>query len=171
MSSSLSLFHVYNILTLPLSVNNDSMQSTRAVDLPSVLAINGIKRYFVELSDKQLTSGHSSDTCVIKISHHCFDDPTCSTTLFFDDQKLIHKTCKFVLLNKAVQPLVVELGDSKIVISNISNIVYTCSHGCVVKLKPCKGSCVIDLPCGVDVLYWQMILLCQLALKIVCQEI
>ena len=151
-SSSTSLFHVYNVISFPLTINNDSIQTTQVSNVPPGVAVDPINNYFIELSHSQLSLCHGPHRCVIHTPHRRLDNPTCIAALFFDQQKAIHEMCQFTLKAGQAAPLVVELGYNKVLLSNIQDIVFTCSQGKISKAKACPGTCIIDVPCFCSIL-------------------
>lgn len=141
-------YDLFRITTVPVSINESSSHATQLLDLPDYLAVSKNADTFIEVSSKQREQckGVHQLHCPHLLTETTIADATCASSIYFNDKLMINAKCNFQFLSNGLKTSLMEITPSKVLITNASNIMVTCSQKPVQMIEGCLF-CIKHIPC------------------------
>ena len=145
-SSRNDLFDMFQILTIPVPLNHSTTHATLLDNVPDYMAVSADRSSFVEISsiDFAMCEGRPIMTCPPLQAQRTTQHPTCAASLYLQTQTK-DEYCRYRIKEDAVTPLVLEVLEGTVLLSNISEIIMTCRNQ--VFKKPGCMYCIYTIPC------------------------
>ncbi|XP_052064383.1 uncharacterized protein LOC127704385 [Mytilus californianus] len=138
---------LYKINSYPVPINTTSNHATQLLDLPQYLVITSDNRQYAELSDEFVKTCSGIDTlyCTKTFPLLSSVSPSCSFALLFNDKESVHSNCNFRFLTNIIQPAVIEITDTSLLVYKTKTLAFDCPSGHKIE-KGCSF-CIIHVPC------------------------
>ena len=146
-TSSLSKFDIYKVLTFPVPINDTSNHATLLSNVPPYLGFSQDNKYFIHPT-RDMLNGPILDAQTVNLPLHSLTNPSCLTSIFFDDAERIKSLCDFRVSLHYIKPAIQHLHHGNYLILNVSRIYQKCPSGRQ-HLPGCKF-CIYTLPCFCD---------------------
>ena len=142
---------LFEIISMPVPVNNTSNHATQLLDLPKFLAITSHQQYYLELQkdDIALCRKHHYYICNFNKALKPVTKDSCVMGLFSNNKVMINKLCNFRFVPNLLSSAVVELSPDSAIVYNSYNLEVEC-RGNKTTLTGCS-MCIINLPCQCSV--------------------
>ena len=138
---------LYKLLSLPVPTNETASHATTLLDPPPYLLMSDDNEYYAPLSETDVSK------CYGKIQLYCpFNIPlrpatscSCELGLFMNDKEMVHSFCNFRFMENSIQPKILELNPTTILVYRISLLSLQCGQNH--KMISGCGLCLMQLPC------------------------
>lgn len=122
---------MFKILNFPVPINETSNHATHLVDLPEILAVTSSLEYYTTLNTQDLNKCSRSKIVTCKFTQILkpFTYNSCELALFKNDKSLIKSLCNFRVSLNHVQPQLVEISDSAILVYKTKILELDCENG------------------------------------------
>ena len=142
-----STFKVYELFTVPVPINTTTKHATQLLNMPNIIAISNDNHYYATMSREQW------QTCQGKERKYCPPDIvispmtkyTCSLLIFQQMKTLIPEYCNFRLVKNALQPSILQVTTSQVLVANTSKITFRCKNSW--KSESACHFCLMTVPC------------------------
>ena len=141
-------FQVYQIALFPVPANSSSNHATLLTDIPQYWAISLDNQHFSPLTQSQWETCSGPPmlkNCPFQLPLRPASNPSCTSSLFFQQKTHIKTNCKFHFIPNVVKPDVHPLSDGTIIITNISHLTLHCSQQ--IHTVPGCQFCSMRIPC------------------------
>jgi len=138
---------LYEIISLPVPINETSLHSTQLLDLPSYFAISDDNQHYTTLDVAQLSqcSGDEILYCTYRLALKPITVPSCELALFQNRSSEIKDLCNFRYVTQPKPSDLIEVDQSSVLVYRIPLLSLTCPtsqrmiQGCTF--------CIIHIPC------------------------
>ena len=141
-------FTTFKVMSFPIPINNSLNHASQLLDLPDYFLISKDKKFYTTLTHKSMTDCQHADPmhCFIKPNLYSTTNSTaCVLHLFQGNKQLIKKYCNFRFLTYVLQPNIIQLTNTDLLIYQTKTIMMQC-NSTFTQLQGCDF-CIITIPC------------------------
>lgn len=142
----------FEVLSFPVPINETAEHATQLLDLPEYFLITHERQHYASLSSKDLSActGTNTKFCSKNVQLRPVTRISCVLALFTNEKDKVKSVCDFRLVQNIVQPKIIEISPSVLLIYRSPMLSMECLH----KQKMVKGCdfCIFHLPCKCSLL-------------------
>ena len=143
---------VYNVISLPIPINSTSTHATHLLKVPDNLILTADHQFYATMSDSKLNKckGKHLKMCHFNIALKPITTESCILSLYANNKEKVRSLCDFRFIPDAVQPEIIELNPSSVVLYKTPLL----SLECLKEHKMVRGCdfCIMKLPCQCSVI-------------------
>ena len=148
---------LYEIISLPVPVNESSTHATQLLNLPNYLAITSHQQFYLTLDKVDIATCHKHHLylCNFNKAFKPVTEKSCVISLFANDKDNINTICDFRFLTDHLSPTAMEVSDETALIYNSKmSLSLVCPNNKTI-IQGCNF-CLIQLPCRCSITskYW-----------------
>lgn len=138
---------VYNVISLPVPINNTSAHATHLLKVPQNFIVTVDHQFYTTISDTLLSKckGHTLKQCPFNIALLPVTKPSCILALYANDKSNVKALCDFRFVSNAIQPEILEINPYSLVLYKTPILSLEC-HKEHKMIKGCDF-CIVQLPC------------------------
>lgn len=150
--------NLYQVISMPVPVNETSNHATQLLDLPDYLAITSHQQYYLLLDKTDLATCHKHQLYLCNFNKALMPvtQKSCIMSLFANDKQSVNEMCNFRFQHDLLRPTAIELSAGSTLVYNSYHLIVDCPnnqtilHGC--------SMCIIQLPCrcSITTKYWYL---------------
>ena len=141
------IFDAYKVLSFPVPLNQTSTDATQIRDIKDYFIIASNRHFHTSFSRIAFDRCHGSNllVCPLHPMLKMISEVTCEAALFLNDKQHIKSKCNFRFLPKEIQPNILQLPSSQILIYKTPTFTIRCQTndramaGC--------NFCIMTIPC------------------------
>ena len=140
-------FQLYKLTAVPVPVNESSMHATTLLDLPTYLLMSNDNEFYTSLTELEISMcyGKHQMYCPFNVALRPVTSHSCELGLFSNNKHMVHTFCNFRFLENNLQPKIVELNPTTILVHKTPLLSLECgqSH----KMVTGCDFCLMQIPC------------------------
>ena len=146
----MKLFKIIS-LPVPAASNMSSKHATQLMSLPDYFAISDHKDYYAQLKATDLENCKKGKliVCPNNWALSPISKATCVLSLYNNDNKGVHKLCNFRFRPHVLEPQIIELSSTSILLYNTMKVTLNCPQQ--TKVVPGCMFCLLTIPCKCSV--------------------
>ena len=140
-------FILYKITSHPVPINETASHATTLLDLPSYFFMSDDNEFYATLSNMELSKCYGSNQlyCPFNLAFRPATSHSCELGLFLNNKHMVHSLCNFRFVENTLQPKIIELNPTTILIYKISLLSLECGQN--QKMITGCDFCIMQIPC------------------------
>ena len=138
---------LHKLLTVPVPINDTASHATTLPNLPDYFLISEDNEFYASLSETDIIKCFGKQTlfCPFNIALQPATSHSCELGLFLNNKKMVHSFCNFRFVENSIQPQILELNPTTILVYKISLISLECGEN--QKMITGCALCLMQIPC------------------------
>ena len=138
---------LHKLTAIPVPINETASHATTLLNLPTYFLISDDNEYYASLSEIDISKcyGKRQLYCPFNLALRPATSHSCELGLFLNNKQMVHSFCNFRFLENSIQPKIVELNPTTILVYRISLLSLEC--GQTQKMVTGCDFCLMQIPC------------------------
>ena len=138
---------LHKITSVPVPINETSSHSTTLLNLPTYFLMSDDNEYYASMSDSDVSKcfGKGQLYCPFNLALRPATSHSCELGLFMNNKQMVHSFCNFRFMENFIQPKILELNPTTILIYKVSLLSLECGQN--QKMVTGCDFCLMQVPC------------------------